>query len=151
MMHGYVRCAATRCMASGTLIADVPLCAEHEALLSADLAARAAGQTAPVTPAVWPHVVYYAVRRDDPDLLKIGTSVQVRHRLSGLGKTTRPLRLLAAEPGSYDVEKKRHQQFFTYRVTGEWYRHDPALMEHMRSLRVEYPLWRQCSGMGRAT
>lgn len=146
MMHGYMRCAATGCMTRGTLIADVPLCEEHEGRLAIALAPHSAARADAVDlAAAWSHVVYYIIRRDSADLIKIGTSVNTSARMRSLRGGSRPLRLLVAEPGSYELEHQRHKQFFIYRATGEWFRHDPAIVEHIRSLRVQYPQWREMS------
>lgn len=60
------------------------------------------------------NVVYYIRFRDT---LKIGTSVNVKSRVS-----CHPWEeLLAIEPGDYKLEAKRHKQFKEFAVAGEWY------------------------------
>lgn len=142
-MHGYVRCAATACwVESARFLADIPVCAEHERRLMVELAANAT----PVDqqPATWTHLVYYAVPRDDTERIKIGTTVNIHSRMRSL---RRP-RLLVVEPGSFELEKKRHRQFSAHRQNGEWFRFDSAINAHISWLRRENPLWRQVSDAG---
>jgi hypothetical protein len=81
--------------------------------------------------------VYYIRCGGAGGLIKIGKAVDPRKRLSqlqtGSGET---LSLLAVEPGGLDVERQRHRQFRAYRVRGEWFRADPALIEHIEALKA---------------
>jgi NUMOD3 motif len=90
-------------------------------------------------------LVYYA-RRDD--LIKIGTTTRIRERVSHQG-----VELLAVEPGSYELETERHEQFAEYRLsrkrgTGrgrgqgpmEWFRPGPDLMAFIDALRAVHAL-----------
>lgn len=59
-------------------------------------------------------VVYYILFRGS---LKIGTSINVKSRVS-----SHPWeKLLAVEPGDYELEAKRHKQFREFKVSGEWF------------------------------
>lgn len=60
------------------------------------------------------NVVYYLRFRDT---LKIGTSINVKARVSGHPWEE----LLAVEPGDYKVESRRHREFAEHRVSGEWF------------------------------
>lgn len=74
--------------------------------------------------------VYYIQLRD---LIKIGTTVDLRSRLSNLPWDT----LLLTEPGYYEVENKRHRQFADLRHDGEWFRADQPLLEFIEQRRQE--------------
>jgi hypothetical protein len=81
--------------------------------------------------------VYYIRCAGAAGLIKIGTAVDPRKRLSqlqtGSGET---LTLLAVEPGGLDVERRRHRQFRAYRVRGEWFRAEPALLRHIEAVKA---------------
>jgi len=74
-------------------------------------------------------IVYY-VRFGDR--VKIGTTVNLRQRLMSLPHDE----VLVTEPGSYALERKRHKEFASSRITprGEWFAYDDALKEHIRCL-----------------
>lgn len=86
-------------------------------------------------------LVYYA-RRDG--LIKIGTTTRIRARLGAQGLYD----LLAIEPGSYDLETQRHEQFAEHRLSplrpvggrgrgpAEWFRPGANLMAHIEALRA---------------
>jgi HNH endonuclease len=101
-----------------------------------------------------PHapLVYY-IRRGD--LIKIGTSAQLRCRLSQQVYDE----LLAVEPGSYDLEDERHRQFAAVQVPkrpgqNEWFRAAEALLTHTDALRALHGLpdlsTRDCPRLGPA-
>jgi hypothetical protein len=81
------------------------------------------------------NVVYYV--QVPGDLIKIGTTSNMRGRLSGL--TARVPDVLACEPGGYDVERQRHQQFahLRWRDT-ERFKDCPELREHIAAIRQEH-------------
>lgn len=77
----------------------------------------------------------YFVRR--AELIKIGTTTNLRSRLSALnrgdcaapGMTITPVELLATTPGDRAFERSLHCQFDEYRVPGtEWFQVHPALL-----------------------
>jgi hypothetical protein len=74
-------------------------------------------------------LVYY-VRRDW--LIKIGTTTHFRQRMSALDVDE----VLAVEPGSYDLEDQRHEQFAADRFSGDWFRPSAALLAHASALRA---------------
>lgn len=85
-------------------------------------------------------VVYYARRGS---LIKIGTTVKLRPRLLDL----KIEELLAIEPGSYDLEKRRHEQFADSRIVikrqgkpNEWFVPSRALTEFTQALRATHGL-----------
>lgn len=75
-------------------------------------------------------VVYY-VRF--ADRVKIGTSTNLRSRLSALPHDE----VLAVEPGGVDVERRRHAQFCADRIIGEWFDMSDALKAHIDGIRSQ--------------
>lgn len=73
-----------------------------------------------------PSVVYYALR---DDLIKIGFTKQPRKRMRALRAE-----LMAWEPGGRSEELRRHQQFASHRVDGEWFEPAPDLLSHIELL-----------------
>jgi hypothetical protein len=69
-------------------------------------------------------VVYYLRWRDR---IKIGTSANPRGRLAQL----RHDELLAFERGDRTLEQRRHREFATSRLGGEWFAADDALIAHV--------------------
>jgi hypothetical protein len=63
--------------------------------------------------------------------IKIGFTTDLTRRMKALS----PDELLATEPGTPSVERKRHDQFAEYRVRGEWFKESPALAAHIEALR----------------
>ena len=94
--------------------------------------------------ALWitPAVVYYL--GDPPSqTVKIGTSTRLVRRFEALKAKWPELRLLAVEPGHFDVERVRHGQFAHWRVSHrgalrEWYSKSDPLMSHINELRAQY-------------
>ena len=87
-------------------------------------------------------VVYYL---GDPDtqLVKIGTSTALRSRIQTISVCRPRLLLLATEPGTYPLERRRHRQFKTLNQPlsngeTEWFRKAPMLMDHIGDLRRDY-------------
>ena len=80
-----------------------------------------------------PTVVYY-IRFGDR--IKIGTSGDVWTRVRQLPCD----RLLAIEPGGFDVEHERHVQFKAFRLNAnsEWFRDCPEIRKHVNALRRQY-------------
>lgn len=61
-------------------------------------------------------LVYFAESKVT-GLIKIGTTKKIAQRMECLGK----VRLLAAMPGDYSVEKKLHLLLKKHNVHGEWF------------------------------
>jgi hypothetical protein len=79
-------------------------------------------------------IVYY-VRVGDR--VKIGTTVKtVRQRFQG--QLPPDAQVLATEPGSYEVERRRHRQFQHLQDANEWFHGGPELWEHIAQLREEH-------------
>lgn len=75
-------------------------------------------------------VVYYV---QVGDLCKIGTTTNLKRRLVGYPPNRK---LLATEPGSYEVEARRHAQFAALLDCGkEWFRLEAPLAAHIQQLR----------------
>lgn len=72
-------------------------------------------------------VVYYILFGNR---IKIGTTTSLRGRLDALPYDE----VLATEPGGFDVERMRHDQFADCRVRGEWFEPTPALLAHIAEL-----------------
>jgi T5orf172 domain-containing protein len=70
------------------------------------------------------------------DRIKIGTTKDVWERIGSIPHD----RLLATEPGSYDLEDERHAQFKAFRldVNREWFRDCPEIRHHVNELRRQY-------------
>lgn len=80
-------------------------------------------------------VVYYAELR--PGIVKIGTTLNLPMRMSSLHIP--PASVIAAEPGTYDVEKQRHRQFAHLRIgQREDFRVDDELRAHVEALATEH-------------
>lgn len=72
-------------------------------------------------------VVYYA--EVGGGNIKIGTTVNLKMRQERLY-----MNVLVTEPGSYDVEHQRHEQFAEERIRGELFRPSDRLMRHIKKL-----------------
>lgn len=78
-------------------------------------------------------VVYY-IRW--ADRIKIGTTTNLAQRLRGLYHDE----LLAVEPGGYELEARRHDQFHDALILGqrEWFTATPDLVALTRELRAQH-------------
>lgn len=82
-------------------------------------------------------LVYYV--RLDEDRIKIGFTSKLRDRLRGL--RVHPSALLAIEPGGRDVEKARHEQFATERLSRfEDFAPTQRLLDWIAERRAEHDL-----------
>lgn len=72
----------------------------------------------------------------DGELVKIGwTKKTAAERMVNLQSgNPRPLVLVATMPGNLAVEEALHDHFADFRVTGEWFRTEPLLVEFMDAL-----------------
>lgn len=77
------------------------------------------------------HDVVYYMRFGN--LIKIGTSGVLQTRV----RVLKPDELLATEPGSYRLERKRHRQFARFRAEGEFFYPAPELLAHIRKVKVQ--------------
>jgi hypothetical protein len=85
-------------------------------------------------------VVYY-MGCPDKQLVKIGTSSNLRRRWKSLRAVHPRLVLLATEPGRYAEETRRHHQFRSLLASThsrEWFRKAPVLMEHIAVIRSRH-------------
>lgn len=64
--------------------------------------------------------------------IKIGTTTWLERRLSEVQHDE----LLAVEPGGPELEKLRHEQFADARLIGDWFMSAPALIAHIRALKM---------------
>lgn len=82
------------------------------------------------------NVVYYIGVKGDGHV-KIGTTKNLQARLRSLATARADgnlLMVLATEPGTYELEQKRHAQFAESRAHGEWFKLTPALQQHIDEL-----------------
>jgi hypothetical protein len=63
---------------------------------------------------------------------KIGWSADVNTRM----QTIAAEELLATEPGGPKLEQQRHDEFRRLRTSGEWFRYESPLTEHVEQLRA---------------
>lgn len=141
----WATCVHPRCEKSPQARYDfpLPLCGEHlvQTLTAAVQVTRAAkldytkanqGKLNPFPESArLPHkeVVYYI---KFGDRIKIGTTTNLKRRLDNLPFD----QILGIEPGGVDVERQRHEQFATDRVSGrEWFTPSEALMSHIAKLK----------------
>jgi hypothetical protein len=83
-------------------------------------------------PTNYGHIYYVAAN----DRVKIGFAKNVKKRLAALSTTSPvPLVLLASHRGSQKKEREIHRLFAEYRLTGEWFRLDGELKEHIQTLK----------------
>lgn len=108
------------------------LCAYHWRAIVGDMV-NVRRNSAPKAALLGTAVVYY-IRFGGR--IKIGTSINLLERLRDLYYDE----LLAIEPGSYDVEAKRHAYFRRTKVAGqnEWFHESPELILHINRLREEH-------------
>lgn len=66
--------------------------------------------------------------------IKIGFTKNLRECMYQLP----PDEVLATEVGTRDTEWKRHRQFEGARIRGEWFSQSPALLAHVRALKVKH-------------
>lgn len=78
-------------------------------------------------------VVYYL---RFADRIKIGTTSNPTTRLLAIPHDE----VLATEPGGYTLERQRHQQFRNLHITGEWFRLDSSLTEHIAAITAAHEL-----------
>lgn len=92
-------------------------------------------------------IVYY-IRRGD--LIKIGTTANPHARFGDL----LPDEILAIEPGSYELESQRHQQFRHLRTRREYFRPAAELTDHAARLRLLHgdpdPSWPTSAALERS-
>ena len=74
-------------------------------------------------------VVYYL---QVGEMIKIGTTKNLGHRLQSYPPNRR---LLATEPGSYELEQRRIKEFSMYSISGEWFHLNDAMIRHAAKLR----------------
>lgn len=142
------RCVGRRtdgrqCYSSGVqILAGVPFCLAHVTEVAKQLGVQVSPTRIVKVAIEAPHVVYYA---GDPatQTIKIGTSHNFRGRIAALAARRPGLKLLAVEPGHFDLEAARHEQFKHLRVGArgterEWYRRAGDLMEHIQAVRTTW-------------
>jgi hypothetical protein len=132
------RANARHCHNTGVrTVLGIPLCDTHVVEM-----ARLFGNAEPVkvvqVATKGPHVVYYA-GNPVTQLVKIGTSHDFRTRLGALRARFPGVKLLAVEPGHFDLEALRHRQFGHLRATGpgvqrEWFHKADDLMVHINEV-----------------
>jgi hypothetical protein len=96
--------------------------------------------------------VYYITWRRDDRFVKIGTTLTASRRFKELnGPTGDRVRLLVAEPGSYEQESVRHEQFADLRKPGtELFAYTEKIVDHIAALRDRFPQYRDFTDVGRS-
>lgn len=123
------------------VVVGLGLCREHYETMCCEIFADpdAAPPTSPTTQPP-PSVVYY-LGEPTSQTVKIGTTTNLRSRVGALRAGHPGLLLLATEPGSYPLERRRHWQFRASRVgsaSKEWFRKTPQLMDHVAQVRAAH-------------
>lgn len=122
-------------------IATVYLCARHVDEMVAELGIEAQPEKIVTVYKNSPAVVYYI---SDPSVhhTKIGTTTRLAQRFVAIRGRRPTVRLLAAEPGHYELERARHAQWAHLRVDQpaqrEWYQTTDALVEFINALRQRH-------------
>lgn len=126
---------SARCYGCGllTVIRGECINPQHEELTAGRKRAAADAETREAKRKQHPEVVYYL---EWAGRVKIGTSTNLASRLNSIYHD----QLLAAEPGSYKLERDRHQTFTTDRIDGqkEWFNKSDQLTEHIARVRVQH-------------
>ncbi len=75
-------------------------------------------------------VVYY---------FRVGNRIKIGYtgNLAIREKDLAPEEVLGWEPGSYELERRRHEQFASHRIAREWFEDCPAIRKHIASLFLE--------------
>lgn len=96
--------------------------------------------------------VYYVTWRRDSQFVKIGTTQTASRRFKELaGRTGDRVRLLVAEPGSYEQEERRHEQFANLRkARTELFAYTQEIVDHIANLRQRFPHYRDFTDVGRS-
>lgn len=132
-------CASLTCPQSVTVVlAGVPLCEEHRRLLHADLTLPRPKYAASHGK---PWFVYYITWPHEPDVVKIGATVNLQTRFYSLKRDGHFPKLLAIEPGRDGLEEARHAQFADLCLShrGEYFRLRPSLAAHIEAILRDHP------------
>lgn len=94
--------------------------------------------------------VVYFIQAGEGGFIKVGWSANVKMRMAGL-QTGRPeeLHLLLAFTGTRVEEGRLHARLAPYRVRGEWFKPDPAVLKSIEVLRSWAIKEGLCHGLGR--
>ena len=77
----------------------------------------------------WDEQVVYFAQGAISQLIKIGTTTNLKKRLQALRTgSPEPLVLLGAIPGGDQEERELHQRFSSQRINGEWFSPSPELL-----------------------
>ncbi len=89
----------------------------------------------------WEFSVVYFIECRAAGLVKIGKSHDLASRFYALQRMSAvPLRLVALEPGAFELERKLHKRFRKFRQHGEWFECGPAIVRYAHGLRGWHPL-----------
>lgn len=107
----------------------LPLCWHHQELatefLAKDQLKRLIESAGPKEAKGWKILsresVVYFVRRGGDGAVKIGYTVNLKSRMSGIATGSGPLEVLATLPGGEVIESLFHKHFAEYRLHGEWF------------------------------
>ena len=74
--------------------------------------------------------VYFVQSGGEQGPIKIGSTSNVKGRIASLQTAhPEPLRVRLLVPGNTETELAFHRRFAEFRMSGEWFRADPALLE----------------------
>lgn len=78
----------------------------------------------------------YVIRRRDTHEIKIGVSFEPKKRLRSIqAYHARPLELLVTVAAKRNAEEKAHKRFAAHRLSGEWFRECPEILEWVKELK----------------
>ncbi|MFI8300003.1 hypothetical protein ACIGCZ_29165 [Streptomyces nigra] len=97
-------------------------------------------QHAKEAPPAVPQEATYGLRHEVVYYMRFGHCIKIgtTGTLAVRARELKPDEILAAEPGSYDLERERHRQFGRYFSEGEMYFPGPLLMAHIRKVQARY-------------
>lgn len=117
---------------------NVPLCRQHLADVTADLA------PAPPVPEAKVASIVYFVTWDDCATVKIGVTTSPRARWAQLGGAGRKVELLVAHPGGRLEEQATHHRFaHLYTGLKEVFHYRDDLPGYVADLRIQWPNWQE--------
>ena len=75
--------------------------------------------------------VYFAQRHSD-QAIKIGYTSRVPERMAFLRLRFGDMTLLGLIPGTMSMERQLHKKFSSYRIQGEWFTPEAALLSYIK-------------------
>jgi hypothetical protein len=111
-------------------LAEIPIEAKPRRPMAEKLVA-----TQRYRPAKLPTDLYFIETQCAQKHIKIGIASNMKDRLSTMQThCPYPIKLLKLVPGAAEMEKDLHKRFIRDRLTGEWFRSSPELLELIASM-----------------